>query len=89
MTENPQEARDHRLYWRSRRGMTEIELKLIPFFKTQGVDLNDSEKAAYERLLEEEDWQIFDWLQGREHPADADLAAIVNRIRTFDAERHR
>ena len=81
-----QVARDHRLYWRSRRGMTELELKLIPFFRTRGDRLSDADKAAYERLLDEEDWQIFDWLQGREHPQDAALADIVAQIRAFGAE---
>ncbi len=80
-----QHSDDNRLYWRSRRGMTELELKLIPFFKMRGADLSQDDKTAYARLLEEEDWQIFDWLQGRERPGDPALARIVSQIRDFCA----
>ena len=79
---------NNRLYWRSRRGMTELELILLPFFKEVGGDLSPDDKQAYAKLLEEEDWEIFDWLQGRETPQQADLVRIVARIREYDAHAH-
>ena len=78
----------NRLYWRSRRGMTELELILLPFFRDLGPDLAPDDKQAYADLLEEEDWQIFDWLQGRETPQTPDMARIVARIREYDANAH-
>ena len=57
------------IYWRSRRGMLELELKLVPFVRDCYRDLSMSQQRAYEALLAEEDWQIFDWLQGRTMPA--------------------
>lgn len=31
-------------------------------------------------MLEEEDWQLFDWLQGREVPADDLTRIVVDKI---------
>jgi antitoxin CptB len=68
------------IYWRSRRGMLELELKLVPFvrdcFETQAED----ERIAYEAMLEEEDWQIYDWLQRRASPSDLLTRQVVDKI---------
>lgn len=68
------------IYWRSRRGMLELELKLVPFVRDEYRALSEEAASAYERLLAEEDWQIFDWLQGRDVPEDDALHDIVARI---------
>ena len=73
------DARHHRLYWRSRRGMLELEFRLLPFVDEVYPTLDAQERDAYETLLSYEDWQIFDWLQGRDQP-DPALAGIVARI---------
>ena len=75
------------LYWRSRRGLTEVELKLVPFFERCFEGLADADRQAYARLLEREDWQLHDWLQGRSEPAEPHLARIVGLIRRFDSEQ--
>ncbi|MEM7079879.1 MAG: succinate dehydrogenase assembly factor 2 [Pseudomonadota bacterium] len=69
------------IYWRSRRGMLELELKLVPFVRDHFAALSADEQHCYECLLGEEDWQIFDWLQGREVPEDVQTAALVEKIR--------
>lgn len=68
------------IYWRSRRGMLELELKLVPFVRDCFNDLTQAEKAAYVALLSEEDWQIFDWLQGRTDPPDATTGELIEKI---------
>ena len=68
------------IYWRSRRGMLELELKLIPFVRDCFSDLTPELKVAYEQLLAEEDWQIFDWLQDRGAPEDTAVASVVAAI---------
>ncbi len=68
-----------RVRWRSRRGALELELLLLPFLQTQLTLLDDQALQDYSRLLDGEDWDIFDWLQQRS-TAPPDLAAIVNRI---------
>lgn len=68
------------IYWRSRRGMLELELKLVPFVRDYYPHLSPAEQQCYQALLEEEDWQIFDWVQGREIPEDPQMAALVAKI---------
>jgi antitoxin CptB len=72
------------IYWRSRRGMLELELKLVPFVRDQYDILSSAEQIAYEALLEEEDWQLFDWLQGREVPEDAVTKQVIDKIIRYE-----
>ena len=66
--------------WRSRRGMLELDLYLVPFAEREFGRLSCTERVAYAELLRCDDWQILDWLQGRREP-DTRLAAIVERVR--------
>ena len=68
------------IYWRSRRGMLELELKLVPFLRDCFDDLDTAEQLVYGAMLEEEDWQLFDWFQGREVPSDAMTKQVVDKI---------
>ena len=75
------------LYWRSRRGLAEVELKLVPFFERCFETLPEADRQAYARLLEMEDWQLHDWLQGACEPSEPQLARIVGLIRRFDRDQ--
>lgn len=70
-----------RLQWRSRRGMLELELALAPFVQQRLAGLSAADRERYARLLEHDDWDIYDWVQGRAEPDDRELAAIVAQIR--------
>lgn len=77
------DERRHRLQllrWRSRRGLLELELLLLPFADECLIDLEEPELDAYERLLACDDLDIYEWLQGRARPPDPELDAIVARI---------
>ena len=69
-----------RIHWRSRRGMLEVEIELVPFARDHFGDLSLADQAAYARFLEADDWQIHDWLRGRSTPEDAALERIVTLI---------
>lgn len=60
--------------------MLELELKLVPFVRDHYGTLEPAEQATYEAMLEEEDWQLFDWLQRREVPEDPAVLAMVEKI---------
>ena len=79
----------NQLYWRSRRGMLELDLQLQPFLKQSFFSLEENEKEGYEKLLLEEDWQIYDWLRGATVPADEDVALVVDKIMRFQQEKWR
>jgi antitoxin CptB len=75
------EVKARRLYWRSRRGLLELELLLVPFVRERYGNLSEEAQRSYEMLVEHEDLDIYDWLQGRAQPGDESLAAIVALIR--------
>lgn len=73
-------AQRKRAYWRSRRGMTELEQILLPFVMLEYDGLSAEQRDDYARLLDAEDWDIFDWLQGRAPAPEPAFAALVARI---------
>ena len=73
------------LRWRSRRGLLELELLLLPFASDRLDQLSVDELQAYERLLGCEDLDIYDWLQQRSDPADASLNEIIAAVREYQA----
>ncbi|WP_440995576.1 succinate dehydrogenase assembly factor 2 [Arhodomonas sp. SL1] len=71
-----------RLRWRCRRGTKELDVVLERFVSREYERLGEAERAALERLLDEEDDRLVDWLlTARERPADGEVAALVERIR--------
>jgi len=74
------DADPYRIYWRSRRGLLELDLLLVPFARDVYASLADPLRADYRRLLEAEDPDILAWLQGQTEPPRA-LQMIVSLIR--------
>ena len=72
------------IYWRSRRGLTELELKLVPFARDRFHDLSSTEQALYEQLLDWEDVDLYDLLQGRITAEDPLAAGLVEKIIAYD-----
>lgn len=70
-----------RLRWRCRRGTREMDLILERFLAAAGDALDEDSQKGLERLLDESDQDILDWIVGRSVPPDAALAALVDRIR--------
>lgn len=80
------DAADKRVYWRSRRGMTELEQQLLPYVVACYPKLPAAQKQLYAQLLEHEDWDIFDWLQGRGAPDEPAMQALVAEIIKFGVD---
>ncbi len=72
------------IYWRSRRGLTELELKLVPFVRDCFHGLSDDEQALYEKLLLWEDVDLYDLLQGRITSDDPLVSGLVEKIISYD-----
>lgn len=72
------------IYWRSRRGLTELELKLVPFVRDCFHDLSAEEQALYEELLDWEDLDLYDLLQGRISSDDSLVTQLVAKILAYD-----
>jgi len=71
------------LAWRCRRGLLELDIVLGGFWAAHRATLQSHETAALERLLTLSDMEIADRLQGRTPAGDADLEALVQRLRNF------
>ena len=67
--------------------MLELDLQLHPFLEQAFFSLEENEKEGYEKLLLEEDWQIYDWLRGVTTPVDEDVALVVDKIIRFQLEK--
>lgn len=70
-----------RVRWACRRGMLELDVLFQPFVEAQYDTLSDKDKAAFIRLLECEDPELFAWFMGHEVCPDAELARMVVKVR--------
>ncbi|MEY3667168.1 MAG: hypothetical protein RL572_708 [Pseudomonadota bacterium] len=70
-----------KLAWHSRRGMRELDLLLLPFVERMLPQLPEGLQRLYQRLLEEEDQDLFSWLVQREPVNDVDMQRLVDLIR--------
>ncbi len=71
----------NRLRWRCRRGMLENDLILTRFLDARGGAITEQEVAALDILLEMSDNELWDLLSGRQEPADAAVAPLLERLK--------
>ncbi|MCA1978604.1 MAG: succinate dehydrogenase assembly factor 2 [Thiobacillus sp.] len=83
-----QDAKTDRIAWRCRRGQLELDLLLGGFWAARRATLQPDETAAFERLLSLTDREIADRLQGGVACGDAGLAALVQCLRSFEAQKY-
>lgn len=82
MTHSTETPADHyrRLAWQCRRGIKEVEVVLVPFFERHFMALSPADQALFEKLLEEQDVDMFEWFTTRTLPEQPDLARIVKMV---------
>lgn len=69
-----------RMQWRCRRGIRELDLVFGRFLE-QGFDsLPPGELDAFERLLDQNDLDIYDWLMGRSEPPTDEFRRLIARL---------
>jgi succinate dehydrogenase flavin-adding protein (antitoxin of CptAB toxin-antitoxin module) len=71
-------AEQHRLRWKCRRGLLELDLVLERFIPT----LKDDESASFAALLDLPDTDLWEIVAGRSNAYDARLSHIVERLRS-------
>ncbi|TVS00073.1 MAG: succinate dehydrogenase assembly factor 2 [Rhodobacteraceae bacterium] len=64
-----------------RRGMKEMDLILGPFADTALAEFGEDHLAEYERLLEENDQDLYLWVTGAQ-PAPDHLVSLLSKIAT-------
>ena len=70
-----------RLRWRCRRGMRELDALLLQYLEAGYVPAGHAERAAFARLLELPDPDLFGYLVGRTDLPEESLRDVVARIR--------
>lgn len=71
-----------RIWWRSRRGLRELDLLLLPFMEDGYAAMDAHWKDVYLRLLDNEDTELLVWFTGRGVPLDPDFVEMIERIRS-------
>jgi succinate dehydrogenase flavin-adding protein (antitoxin of CptAB toxin-antitoxin module) len=61
-----------------------LELKLVPFVRDCFYDLSEDEQALYEELLDWEDVDLYDLLQGRIVSQDPQVVGLIDKIIRYD-----
>ncbi|HCH70940.1 MAG TPA: succinate dehydrogenase assembly factor 2 family protein [Colwellia sp.] len=69
-----------RLKWACRRGMLELDLLFTPFVDEAYDDLTAEQQITFERLLTEQDPNLFAWFMGHNTCEDLELKAMVQFI---------
>lgn len=70
----------HRLRWASRRGMLELDLVLLPFVENIYETLSESDKLLFDKLLDCEDTELFNWFLEKGKPETPELQKIVRIV---------
>lgn len=76
-----EDAELKRLRWRCRRGMKELDQLLERWLDRGYPAASERERGVFLALLDSEDDRLWRWFLGYEAPSDAELAALVQRIR--------
>lgn len=74
------ELERNRLRWRSRRGMLELDLLLLPFYDEVFASLDDTDQAVFIRLLEQDDPDLLSWFSRNATSEDEEMQEMVETI---------
>jgi len=74
-----------KLRWRCRRGMGELDSLLLRFLDRGYADLNETQRAVLDELLEQEDDQLWAWFLGRAPASTPELQGMIRHILQFSS----
>ena len=70
-----------RLRWRCRRGIKEMDLVFQGFLEQEYQQLNEQDKALFEKILDESDLDILDWILGHKDVTNTEYAELIEKFR--------
>ena len=84
MIDTPSDAAElRRIRWRCRRGMRELDQLFERWLDREWATSPEAERGVFLRLLDCEDDRLWHWFMGHETASDAELDALVRRIRAI------
>ena len=69
-----------KIFWHSRRGMLELDLLLVPFAQEVFETLAPDQQQLYEKLLQEEDQDLWNWFLDRTEPPQTKFKPLIAQI---------
>ncbi len=69
-----------RIRWRTRRGLLELDILLERFVRTGYVQLDETERVAFETLLDLPDNTLLDLLMGKTDATSPAQAILLDKI---------
>lgn len=72
------------IYLACRRGLLELDIIIMSFFKSQYINLSNKDKLNFIKLLELDDIELLNWLIYHKEPPDINFKSIVHLIRQLD-----
>jgi len=75
------EINEKQLVWRCRRGIRELDVLFTQFRESVYPNLNEQQRLAFQRLLDEQDPIIMDWLFGKSRSEDQELVDIISKLK--------
>ena len=72
-----------RLRWRCRRGMRELDQLFGRYVDREWAGASEAERGVFLRMLDCEDDRLWRWFMGYEACPDAELSALIVRIRAL------
>jgi antitoxin CptB len=84
----PQNTQDSPRFKRLRyqswhRGCKETDVILGNYFDTHAHEWDDAAMTLYEQLMEEDDYDIWQWIAYDKAPPDANYLPLIERLRAF------
>ncbi|MDD2915041.1 MAG: succinate dehydrogenase assembly factor 2 [Gallionella sp.] len=70
-----------RVRWRARRGLLELDIVLGRFIEAQYEHLDETERMAFEVLLDMPDNPLWDMISGRLEASPGEQQALLEKIR--------
>lgn len=83
MTDVEISLHDRKVIYRARRGLKELDLYFDPYVREYYLTADPEEKAAFARLIEQEDPDLLDWFTAVTLPPDDALRSIVQRLKSI------
>ena len=71
------------------RGSKETDILLGDFAKAEIYNLNDQELKIYTELIEENDWDIYEWILNEKVEIPLKYTQIILKIRAFSIQNNK
>ena len=76
-------VRKRLVFQSNHRGCKEMDMVLGQFCELYVPNMSLEDIKVYERLLEEDDWDMWGWLNGRGEPTSADYLPLLEKMREY------